>query len=100
MRGWKPVERTVTTRVSLEEAVRRALEEGFQVRQRHTALVLLHRPGTQLALRGEKFPLELAVAESDEGLFLQLRYDTFALADSGDLDRLADDLAGTLARTD
>ncbi|OMQ16529.1 hypothetical protein A7K94_0201855 [Modestobacter sp. VKM Ac-2676] len=63
-------------------------------------MVLLHRSGTQLTLRGAEFPLELALAEGGEGLFLQLRYDTFVLADTGDLDRLADDLAAVLARSD
>ena len=45
-----------------------------------------------------KVPLELAIAEADTGLFLQIRYDTFVLADTGDLQRVADDLAAKLRR--
>ena len=57
---------------------------------------IFKRAGTQLALKGEKFSVEVALAESESGPFLQTRYDTFVLFDTGDLEKLADDLAAKL----
>ena len=92
MRGWKPVERDVDEPVLLDTAVERVEELGFTPVTRNPGHVVLRRDGTQLTTSGRRFPLELAVAESDAGVFLQLRYDTFVAFDSGDLERLADDL--------
>lgn len=96
MDGWKPAERTIDAPVLLDQAVDRVTGHGFTVRERHTGHVILQRPGTQFTLRGERFPLELALAESERGMFLQLRYDTFVLADTGDLHDLADELASDI----
>lgn len=93
MRGWKPVERNVEDPVLLDTAVERVEELGFAPVTRNPGHVVLRRGGTQLATRGDRFPLELALAESDEGVYLQLRYDTFVAFDTGDLDELADELA-------
>ncbi len=93
MDGWKPAERTIDTPVLLDRAVEIVEEEGFEVRVRNPGYALLRRDGKQFTTRGERFPLELALAEGDSGMFLQLRYDGFVLFDTGDLDELADDLA-------
>lgn len=97
MDGWKPVERTIDAPVLLDRAVSAVEEHGFVVRERHPGHALLGRAGTQLTLQGEKFPLDLALAESEDGIFLQLRYDTFALFDTGDLEKLADRLVGDIS---
>ncbi len=94
MWGWKTVERQVNPSVSIDEARNIAVQNGFAEHIKNPSHVVLKRSGTQLTTSGEKIPLELAIAEADEGLFLQLRYDTFVLFDTGDLDKLADDLAG------
>jgi hypothetical protein len=93
MNGWNAVERTVDEPVLLDTAVERVEAFGFEPVVRNPGHVLLRRDGTQWTLRGERFPLELAVAESDDGVFLQLRYDTFVAFDTGDLEGLADELA-------
>jgi len=93
MRGWKPVERDVDEPVLLDTAVERVEELGFAPVTRNPGHVVLRRDGSQLTTRGEQFPLELALAESDDGVYLQLRYDTFVAFDTGDLERLADELA-------
>lgn len=100
MTGCTPAERTVTGPVTLDHATSRAEARGFAVRERHDSFAILRREGTQLTLKGEKFPLELALAQSGEDVFLQLRYAGFVLGDTGDLDRLADDLAEGLATAD
>lgn len=98
MWGWKTVERQVNPSVSIEEARNIAVQNGFVEHIKNPSHVVLKRSGTQLTASIEKVPLELAIAEAEEGLFLQLRYDTFVLGDTGDLDNLADDLAAKLRR--
>ena len=98
MRGWKTVERQVSRSVSLDEARDIAIREGFSEHVKNPSHVIMKRSGTQLTASGEKVPLELAIAKADVGLFLQLRYDTFVLFDTGDLDKVADDLASRLGR--
>lgn len=97
MRGWKTVERTIPGPVLIDLAVSRVTDLGFAVHARQPGHVVLHRAGTQKTARGERFPLELTIAEAEDGLFLRLRYDTFVLFDTGDLERLADDLADAMA---
>ena len=99
MWGWKTVERQVNPSVSIDEAKKIAVQNGFAEHVKNPSHIVLKRSGTQLTTSVDKVPLELAIAEADEGLFLQLRYDTFVLGDSGDLDKLADDLAAKLRRT-
>jgi hypothetical protein len=96
MDGWNAVERTVDEPVLLDTAVERVEAQGFEQVVRNPGHVLLKRDGTQWTLRGERAPLELALAESDGGLFLQLRYDTFVAFDTGDLEALADELASVV----
>jgi hypothetical protein len=93
MDGWKAVERNVDEHVLLDTAVDRVEAVGFEPVVRNPGQVLLKRDGTQWTLRGERFPLELTLAESEDGVFLRLRYDTFAAFDTGDLEHLADELA-------
>jgi hypothetical protein len=96
MDGWNAVERTVDEPVLLDIAVERVESLGFAPVVRNPGHVLLRRDGTQWTLRGERFPLELALAESDDGVFVQLRYDTFVAFDTGDLEGLADELAAAV----
>lgn len=96
MEGWNAVERTVDEPVLLDTAVERVEAQGFEQAVRNPGHVLLKRDGTQWTLRGGRAPLELALAESDGGVFLQLRYDTFVAFDTGDLEELADELASVV----
>lgn len=95
-RGWKPVEREIAHPLPLDSAVECAQQRDFEVKRRHDGYALLRRRGTQVAVSGERFPLELALVRSGSGLFVQLRYDTFVAFDTGDLDELADELAQAL----
>ncbi|MDH2391216.1 hypothetical protein QCN29_21000 [Streptomyces sp. HNM0663] len=96
MHGWKTVERAIPGPVLIDQAVARATNLGFTVHARQPGHVVLHRAGTQLTVRGDRFPLELTIAEAEDGLFLRLRYNTFVLFDTGDLERVADDLASAM----
>lgn len=96
MDGWSAVERTVDEPVLLDTAVARVEALGFEPTVRNPGHAVLKREGTQWTLRGERFPLELHVAESDDGVFLQLRYDTFVAFDTGDLEELADELVASV----
>ena len=89
--GWTPVTRNVTAPVLLDTAVERVAAMGFTPTVRNPGHAVLSRAGTKWTLRGDRFPIEMAIAEADDGLFVQLRYDAFVLADTGDLADVADE---------
>ena len=99
MDGWKAAERRVRGEVLLDHALADVLERGFAVREQLPGSAILTRAGTQLTTRGERFPLELTVSEAEDGVMLRLRYDTFVLADTGDLERLVEDIATDIERS-
>ena len=98
MWGWKAVERQVSPSVSLDEARGILSHEDFSEHVKNQSHVIMKRCGTWFTVSGEKLPIELAIAETETGLFLQLRYDTLVLYDTGDLGWLADSLAEKLRR--
>jgi hypothetical protein len=103
MWGWKTAERVVEPSISFDEAKRKIQRHGFELitsNPKHGIFKLrgIDNGWTKLAPQGENLPLELAVAESDRGLFIQLRYDHFVLFDTGDLQQIADELASELAK--
>jgi hypothetical protein len=93
MLGWKVAERKIEPSIPLEQAETILKEAGFIEHIANPEHAIFKRPGTQLALKGENAPLEVALAKTETGLFLQARYDTFVLFDTGDLEKLADDLS-------
>jgi hypothetical protein len=97
MLGWKPVERRIDPSLSLEEAKAVLEDMGFEDHVVNPEHIIMKREGTQRTLRGEELPIEAAVAEAESGLFLQVRYATFALFDTGDLESFTDDVASRLA---
>ena len=96
MWGWKTVERHIDSSVSLDEARDILAREGFEERVGNPGHRIFNKSGTDLTVSAEKVTLELALAEADSGLFLQLRYDTFVLFDTGDLDQVADGIVAKL----
>ncbi|MCE0485881.1 hypothetical protein [Ornithinimicrobium sediminis] len=99
MDGWKTAERRVRGKVLLDHAVADARERGFTVREQLPGHAILTRAGTQLTTKGEKLPLELTVSQAEDGVLLRLRYDTFALADTGDLEGLVEEIATDIGRS-
>jgi hypothetical protein len=101
MWGWKAVERLIEPSISFGAAKQILQQHGFQLHSSHPAYAVFRRSGTEnpwtLPLpEGENVPLELALAQSHSGLYIQLRYGTFVLFDTGDLDRLTDKIADLL----
>ena len=97
MLGWKIVEREIEPGVSLERAREILKEAGFEENVINPGYVIFKQPGTVLTTKGENYPLEAALAGTESGLLLQLRYDVFVLFDTGDLERFADELADKLS---
>ena len=97
MLGWKPVERRIGPSLSLNEAKAVLEDMGFEERVVNPEHIIMKREGTQRTLKGEELPIEAAVAKAESGLFLQVRYATFALFDTGDLESFTDELASRLA---
>ena len=91
--GWKAAERKIEPSIPLEQAETILKEAGFIEHIANPEHTIFKRAGTQAALKGEKFSLEVTLAKTETGLFLQARYDTFALFDTGDLEKFADDLS-------
>ena len=91
--GWKAAERKIEPSIPLEQAETILKEAGFIEHIANPEHAVFKRAGTQAALKGEKFSLEVALAKTETGLFLQARYDTFVLFDTGDLEKFADDLS-------
>ncbi len=101
MWGWKTVERLIEPGVSFSDAKSRLQQAGFRIHVSNEAHAVFKSEGsenawTKLAPEGEYLPIELALATTPGGLYLQLRYETFVLFDTGDLSRFADELAGLL----
>ena len=91
--GWKAAERKIEPSIPLEQAKTILKEAGFIEHIANPEHAIFKRAGTQATLKGEKLSLEVTLAKTETGLFLQARYDTFALFDTGDLDKFADDLS-------
>ena len=96
MWGWKAVERRIEPSVSLEQAKTTMKEEGFADHITNPEHVIFKRAGRRFPLKGERAYLEVALAKAEAGLFLQARYDMFMLFDTGDLEKLADELVEKL----
>lgn len=101
MWGWKSVEKTVEPAISLEEAKQKLVCEGFRIASSHPHHVIFESDGEEspwmtLGADGAEMPVELAVGESHNGLFITLRYRTLVLFDTGDLHRFADRIAAFL----
>jgi hypothetical protein len=98
MWGWKTADRAVEPSVGFDEAKRIVQEAGFELTTSNPSHAVLKRAGnesgwTKFAPEGENVSLELAIAKSDRGLFIQLRYEHFVLFDTGDLKRVVDEIA-------
>lgn len=96
MRGWKPATRALQD-ISMAEAAERLLRQGFNEHDTGDGYALFKRLGTELTASSHKIPLEVAlVKEPEGGIEMQLRYDTFVLFDTGDLETEADRIVRTL----
>lgn len=97
MLGWKAAERKVAGPTLIDPAVARVTRLGFVEHVRQPGHVVLRRAGSHfLLIRGSSAPLELTIVETEDGLFLRLRYHTLVAFDTGDLERLADEVVDTM----
>ena len=94
--GWKAAERIIEPSIPLEQAKTILKEAGFIEHIANPEHAIFKWAGTQATLKGEKCYLEVTLAKTETGLFLQARYDTFVIFDTGDLDKFADDLSTKL----
>ncbi len=92
MWGWKTVERHVSPALSIDDACSRLEAEGFERQSGDSRHATFVREGTRVTTDGQKTPVELAIAETDSGLIMHLRYRSFVLFDTGDLEKFGDEL--------
>lgn len=101
MWGWKSVERLIEPSLPFSQAKQMLTAQGFRLHASNPHHAIFKSAGTEnpwttLAPNGENMPIELALAEAHGGLYLCLRYETFILFDTGDLNRFADEVAASL----
>jgi len=90
--GWKPAEREIEG-VLFDAVVDKAIELGFELEARDPGHVVLKREGSPWAIRADRFPLEVGLAESEAGVRARFRYAALVAFDTGDLERTADEFA-------
>ena len=71
--------------------------EGYAEEFADEQCALLRRKGTPFTVWGSKLTIEAFLAASPNELFLQLRYGSFVIFDTGDLKRLAEELTTKLS---
>lgn len=89
MNGWLQVTKKLTG-VGLSKVIEFMKNEGFNVSESGRNHAELDRDGTQFTTKGENFPLYLLIIQEEEYTKLYLKYATFALFDTGDLEKLMD----------
>ena len=90
--GWKTVERHVQPAITVDQARVALAEHGFTERSGDSRHATLVREGTWWTTTQEKMPVELAIAETETGLMVHIRYQQFVLFDTGDLERFGDEI--------
>ena len=95
MLGWKPVVRTLDG-VSFEQAKDALLRQGFVEFDVGEDYAVSKKSGSSLTMNADKVALEAALARQGDTVELQVRYDTFVLFDTGDLEEAADRVARTI----
>ncbi len=99
MWGWKTVERSINNDIPFDDVKKYIIHElNFFEKEINDSYSIFKRSGTQLTFKGDKFPIELALGKTDHGCFFQLRYDGFALFDTGDLSMFADKIVESLTK--
>jgi hypothetical protein len=96
MWGWKILSERVETSFDLAHAHEVLSRDGFEAFDETEHVVFMKKKGTELTRDGKNYPIEVAVAKTDDGLLLQMRYDSFVLFDTGDLQRYMDTLLQSL----
>lgn len=96
MWGWKTVERQISPAISVDDARSRLEGEGFEHQSGDSRHATFIREGTRVTTDGRKTPVELAVAETESGLIMHLRYRSFVLFDTGDLEKFGDEIVDLL----
>ncbi len=98
MLGWKIVARKVDSSVSFEKARDIMKSIGFEEHVANPDHAVFKKSGTSMTISAKKIPLEVAMTRAESGLHLQVGYDAFVLFDTGDLEKIADDLAAQLSQ--
>lgn len=86
MLGWQTVSGIVND-VDMETALMVLRKERFIVKEHGEHHALLHRKGTEFTSQGKKVSMEAALIVDKDSLRLELRYNTFVLFDTGDLEK-------------
>ncbi|QWX82633.1 hypothetical protein H0I23_09145 [Cellulophaga sp. HaHaR_3_176] len=68
-----------------EKCITFFIRYGYYIHTEDDKLVILRKPGTEFTSAGEKFPKELSFFFKTDETEIRLKYDTYVLFDTGDL---------------
>jgi len=79
--------KTTTFKESLnkEKCINFFIRYGYYIHTEDDKSVVLRKAGTEFTTAGEKFPKELSIFFKNNETEIALKYDTFVLFDTGDL---------------
>ena len=68
-----------------EKCINFFIRYGYFIHTENDEKLVLRKSGTEFTTSGEKFPKELSISFNNTGTEISLKYDTFVLFDTGDL---------------
>ena len=76
-----------------EKCINFFIRYGYFIHTEDDKTLILRKSGTEFSTSGEKFPKELAILFKNDETEISLKYDTFVLFDTGDLQKELDLIA-------
>jgi len=81
-----------------EEYINLLSKLGFNVIKDENQIVTFKKKGTNWTFKGEDMPLKLTIDFQDKNIQLTLKYNTLVLFDTGDLQKILDEISNTLTK--
>lgn len=76
--------------LSKEKCITFFIRYGYFIHSEDETTLVMRKSGTEFTTDGEKFPKELTILFNDKKTEVSLKYDTFVLFDTGDLQKELD----------
>lgn len=89
----KPKTNIINQSLKKEKCVNFFNRHGYGINKNDKHTIVLKKPGTIWTFNGKDMPLEITILFRDESTQLSLKYDAFALFDTGDLQKELDEIS-------
>lgn len=87
---------TFNQSLNKEKCINFFIRYGYYIHTEDDKSVVLRKAGTEFTTSGEKFPKELSIFFKNNETEVSLKYDTFVLLDTGDLQEELDLLSNRI----